>query len=207
MKNLTKIFFASATMVVMAACAPMTKESYLEKYDNFVTEVLENYKSYTDEDWRKMAEKHEQFSGQWYSKFEKELTLKDEIAIKTNQAKWYYYSNLNAATSTAKQLFESLDVKGIKEQVQYYIDNNMQSDLQKLYSDAQKAGKDTQEAVMEILEELNVQIDELQNDAESTKNAQHNVACALHRVFRAGNVFSNTFHAYEGYFQVWLQRS
>jgi len=109
-----------------------------------------------------MSEKYDKFSGEWYDKFKDEFTLKDHITIKANQAKWLYYSNLNGVTSTVKQLFESLDVKGMKKQVQYYIDNNMQSDLQKFYEDATKAGKDAQEAVTEILEELNVKLDELQ---------------------------------------------
>jgi hypothetical protein len=79
-----------------------------------------------------------------------------------NQAKWYYYRNLNEINSTVRQLLEVLDIKGLKTQVQYYINNNMQSDLQKLYDDARKMGKDAQDAIVGILDELDVKIDELQ---------------------------------------------
>jgi hypothetical protein len=161
MKRCTKFFLVAAAILLMSACAPMSKESYLEKFDDFITDVSENYKSYDEKDWEKVTEKYEKFSGEWYDKFSDQFTLKDQIKIKANQAKWLYYSNLNGVTSTVKQLFESLDVKGMKKQVQYYIDNNMQSDLQKFYEDATKAGKDAQEAVTEILEELNVKLDEL----------------------------------------------
>jgi hypothetical protein len=148
-------------MIVITACSPMTKESYMEKYGSFISEISENHKIYSEKDWRKQTGKYDKFSDEWYEKFKDDLTLKDEIAIKTNQTKWYYYRHLNTATSSIKQLFESLDVNEIKKQVQYYIDNNMPNDLQKFYKDAQKAGKDAEEALTEILEELNVKIDEL----------------------------------------------
>jgi hypothetical protein len=162
MKNFTKKLVACLVMTYLVACAPMTKESYLKKFDAFIAEISENYKTYDDKVWEKQTENYNKFSGEWYDKFKNEFTLKDEIAIKANQAKWYYYRNLNTATSTVKRLFESLDVKGMKEQVQYYIDNNMQSDLRKFYEDAQKSGKEAEEAITEILEEMDVKIKELQ---------------------------------------------
>jgi hypothetical protein len=149
-------------VLCLVACSPMSKESYLEKYNAFLSEVSDNYKTYDDKAWAKQTEKYEKFSGEWYNKFKDEFTMKDQIAIKANQVKWYYYRNLNDATSTVKQLLDELDMKKIKKQVQYYIDNNMQSDLQKFYEDVQKAGMEAQEAVSEILKELNVKIDELQ---------------------------------------------
>jgi len=161
MKNLKKILFASIAIICLSSCVPMTKESYMKKFDAFVTEISENYKTYNDKAWKKQTEKYDKFSGVWYNKFKDEFTFKDEIVIKTNQTKWYYYRNLSMATSTVNQIFELLNVKELKQQVQYYIDNNMQSDLQKFYEDAQKAGKDAQKAVTEILEELNINIDEL----------------------------------------------
>ena len=161
-KDLAKNLIACVAMLGFMACAPMSKESYLEKYEAFISEISEDYQTYDDEMWQKQTELYENFSGKWYDKFKDEFTLKDQIAIKANQAKWYYYRNLESATSTVKQLLESLDIKGMKKQIQYYIDNNMQSDLQKLYEDARKAGKDAQKAVAEILEELNVKIEELQ---------------------------------------------
>lgn len=157
----TKHLYVAIIMIVIAACSPMTKESYLEKYDSFIFEISENNKIYTEKDWKQQTEKYDKFSGEWYDKFKDEFTLKDEITIRANQAKWLYYSNLSSVTSTVKQLFESLDVKGMKKQIEYYIDHDMTSDLQKFYEDATKAGKEAQDAVTEILKELNVEIDEL----------------------------------------------
>ena len=161
MKKLKNILFAIVAIIFMASCSPMSKESYLEKYDDFVAEVSKNHQSYSEKDWKQATEKYEKFSGEWHEKFKDEFTIKDKIDIKANQAKWYYYNNLNDVTSTVKQLFESLDIKGMKKQAQYYIDNDMQSDLQKYYEEAVKAGKDAEKAITEILDELNVKIDEL----------------------------------------------
>ena len=160
--RVTKALATCIILLCLAACAPTSKESYLEKFDDFISEVSNNYKTYDDKAWEKQIIKYEKFSGRWYDKFKDEFTLNDQISIKANQTKWYFYRNLNNVSSTVKQLLEALDIEGIKNKVQYYIDNNMQSDLQKIYDDAQKAGKDVQEAVSEILKELNVTIEEIQ---------------------------------------------
>ena len=94
MKNWIKIFITSTVIVGLTACSPMSKESYLKKYDAFISEVSDNYKSYDKKTWAKQTKKYEKFSGEWYNKFKDDFTLKDQISIKANQAKWYYYRNL-----------------------------------------------------------------------------------------------------------------
>ena len=150
------------TLILVSCSTPLSKESYLKKYDVFITDISENYKAFNEKEWEKAAKKHDKFSGEWYNKFENDFSFKDQIKIKANQSKWYYYRNLDNVTFTVKQLIESLDVEGLKKQVLYYIDNNKQSDLQKLYEDTKKAGKEAEEAFIKILKELNVKIDELQ---------------------------------------------
>ncbi|MDR1631674.1 MAG: hypothetical protein LBR97_02145 [Dysgonamonadaceae bacterium] len=162
MNKVVKALIAGIAVVCLSACSPMSKEAYLERFDEFVSEVSDNYKTYDSKAWAKQSEKYNKFLDEWYSKFKDEFTLKDEISIKANQAKWYYYRNLDDATSTVKQLLDAVDIKGMKQKVQYYIDNNMLDDLQKFYNDAQKAGKDAQVAAEEILNELNVKIEDLQ---------------------------------------------
>ena len=160
--NGTKIYIACVVMVCLASCSPMSKESYLKRYNTFISDVSRNYKSYDDRAWKLQTQRFDQFSGKWYNKFKDQLTLKDQIAIKSNQTKWHYYRSLSEASSTIKQVLDAIDVKGMKNEIQYYIENNLKSDLQKFYEDAQKAGKDAQEAVEEILKELKVEIEELQ---------------------------------------------
>ena len=163
-KNL-KILTALTFFVLLGvSCStPASKEKYLKKFDAFVSEVVENHDSYTDEEWEKMTEKYEKFSGEWYDKFKDDFTTKEKISVRAIQAKFNYYLILDQSVSGVKQMFDSFSVKELNEQVQYYINNNMQDDLQKFYKDVQKAGKDTEEVLLEILKELNVNIDDLQN--------------------------------------------
>ena len=147
-------------LIATSCTAPWSKESYLKQFDAFVSEVSENYKNYDEKDWKKKTEKYEKFSGVWYDKFKNDFTLKEQISIEAKKTKWHYYRYLGGTTSNVKQLLESLNIKGIKDQVQHYIDNNMQDDLQKFYDDAKKAGKDAQDAFTEILKDLQLTIDE-----------------------------------------------
>ena len=148
-------------MILMAACAPMSKEAYLKKYDAFIVEVSENGKSYDAEAWEKAAIQYEKFSGEWYNKFKEEMTLVEKLKVTKNQTQFYYYRNLSQGMSTAKEILKSLNIGEIKQQIRYYIDNNMESDLQKFYNDAVKAGKEAEEVVTKILNELNVKINVL----------------------------------------------
>ena len=113
-----KLLFIVIIAFMATSCStPLSKESYLKKFDVFISDVSRNYKNYNEKDWKKKAEMYENFSGKWYDKFEDDFTLKEHIAIKANQVKWYYYCNLGVTTSTVKQLLESLDMKEIKKQM------------------------------------------------------------------------------------------
>ncbi|MDR1369740.1 MAG: hypothetical protein LBJ72_06400 [Dysgonamonadaceae bacterium] len=148
-------------LAIFVACSPISKESYLEKYDDFITEISENSKSYDEKAWVKATGKYEKFSGEWYDKFKKELTVGEKLKITKNQAQFYYYKNLQQGVSLIKDLLKSLNIDEMRQQVQYYIDNNMQDDLEKFYEEAQKSGKDVEKVATEILKGLNVKIDEL----------------------------------------------
>ncbi|MDR1973612.1 MAG: hypothetical protein LBQ31_02940 [Bacteroidales bacterium] len=155
-------FLACLVIACFVSCsAPLSKESYLKKYNTFIVEISEKSKTYDDKEWQIMTEKHEKFSGEWYDKFKDDFTFKEEVAIKAYQAKFYYHRTLNQSTSIIKQLLDSLNIKEMKKQLQYYVDNDMQTDLQKFYNEAKKAGKEAEEAVLEILEELKINIEEL----------------------------------------------
>jgi hypothetical protein len=151
-----------ALCCLLAACSPMSKESYLEKYAAFMSEVSENYKSYVDKDWEKKTEKFKQFSDEWYTKFKDDLTWQEKLKVTGFQAKFYYYRTLQQSSSTIKELLVGLNVDKIKEQVQYYINNDMKEALTQLYEEACMAGDAATEAVTEILNELQVNIEKLQ---------------------------------------------
>ena len=53
MNNFLKITAFFLLVASLIACRPFSKESYLEKYDKFITEVSEKGAKYTEKDWKK----------------------------------------------------------------------------------------------------------------------------------------------------------
>ena len=160
--RLAKTFVACVAMTCMVACSPMTKESYLKKYDGFITEVSENYKDYDEKAWAKHTEKYEKFSGEWHEKFKDEFTLQEKLKITGLQVKFNYYSTLSQTSSMFKDILDVLNAQEIKKIVQSYKDDGMVAELEQLYREACETGKAAEKAITEILKELQIDIEELQ---------------------------------------------
>jgi hypothetical protein len=164
-KKLAVLLFSMLTILVfISSCAPMSKESYMKKYGVFITEISQKYKTYDNKEWNNKNEKYQKFSGEWYEKFKDDFTVKEKITLTSYQVKFNYYRTLTQSSNAIKELFDAMKVDEIKEQIQYYIDNNMQDDLQKFYDEARKAGKEIESTVSDILEDLEVNIEELKSN-------------------------------------------
>ena len=156
-------------VVLVAACllescvAPMSKQSYIEKYDKFIAEVSENYTTFSEKDWGKATAKYEKFTGEWYDKFKEDFTVKEKLALSGNQIKFNYYRTLHKSSEKIKQLIDTFNVDKVKREIKYYIDNNMQDDLKVLMDEAKKEGAEAEKAVDEILESLSVNVKELKD--------------------------------------------
>lgn len=134
----------------LTACKPLSKEAYLEEYSEFMSEVAENYKQYTPDDWEKQTEKFTKFSEEWYDSYENEFTFSEKLKLGEYKVKWYLYQGLNEA----KTSLDSFDVEQFKEEAQYYINNNMMQDLKDLYDSAVELGEEFGVAATEIIEDL-----------------------------------------------------
>ncbi len=149
-----------ASIMLMVSCAPASKEKYLQKFDEFIQEVSANKDSYTEADWTRMTEKYNKFSGEWYDKFEGELTLLEKGQVVANEGKWLYIQNLSGIISELDKAIQSIDTEKIKEDVKFYLENDMEKDLQSLYDTAVEKGKEAEQAILEIFEELEINIEE-----------------------------------------------
>ena len=157
-----KFFYILVVSIAAVNCtAPSSKESYLKKFDSFVSEVAENYRTYSDKDWQKKTVKFEKFSGVWYDKFKDEFTLQESLKITSYKAKYHYYSNIGRAASTFKEMIDTLNVREIKESVQSLLNDGLEAELKQLYEEARKAGKTAEETIREIFNEFQINIDEL----------------------------------------------
>lgn len=135
--------------IMVIGCQPFTKESYLEKYKEFILEIKTESGDYDDDDWAKADEKYLKYSEEWYLKFESELTIKDELKI----TGWNLQYNTLKGTKAMKDIFSMMfdeeeglvtflreeysdDVKSmtddLKEKMAYYKENEMEDDLNEL---------------------------------------------------------------------------
>ena len=145
-------------MLLLGSCGePATKEAYLEKYEAFVVGVEKSFDEFNEKDWEKAAEEYEKFAGEWYNKFKDEFTSKENIKLAALKVRYNACCALNKTASGLKQLFESIDVNKIKKQIQHYIENDMDDDLDKLIDEAKKAGSEAEKAVNKILKDLDVE--------------------------------------------------
>ena len=142
------------SFIFIAACsAPMSKESYLKKYEAFIKEVSNKNKDYDEKAWKNADEKYEKFQGEWYDKFKDEFTWQEQLEI----TKFSVEYNLYKAKDSSISLFNTYlkgDYEKLKEKIKYYKDNNMEEDIDKLLKEAKELGDTSLVVVQDILKEL-----------------------------------------------------
>ena len=150
-------FYFFILALVLTSCSPQTKESYLEDYEEFILTTDKESENYTDEDWINIEEKYNKFNGEWYKKFEDELTWKEEIVI----TKYQFQFNLLKLKEDSEgigDLFSKKDYTDLKEQLKHYSENKMDSDITFIMEQATEMGT----AYVELVDSLLTDIDKAQ---------------------------------------------
>lgn len=169
MTNLSEkiVGFIAVILVFMVSCAPISKESYMERYKEFIDEVKKESGEYDDDDWAKADEKYLKYSEEWYLKFESELTMKDEVKIASWNVQYNALRGANALKDVFSLMFDeeeglvsflreeySGDVKSmsddLKAKMAYYKKNQMEDDLNEL----RKAIKTASDSIPELVKLL-----------------------------------------------------
>jgi len=153
MKRISIISLIILLVFAISCSAPQSKDSYLEKFGNFIQEVQNEHLTYNDEDWNQSDLKFERFTGEWYDKFSDELVLSDEVTIKGYQAQYYLYKASDGTNDFFDEYLKD-DFERLREDVKYYIENDMENDLQKLIEKAEEAGDTAVYILNEIIEDL-----------------------------------------------------
>jgi len=149
-------------ILLITSCAPQSKESYLKDYKEFISEVNEESKNYSEQDWEKADEKYEKYTGEWYEKFEDEFTWKEDVIL----TKYQFQYNLTKIKRNSTDFFNSFireDYEQLKEQIKYYSENEMNEDIEYILKQATEFGESATETVEDILKELDIELDELQD--------------------------------------------
>ncbi len=166
-----------ACVMMLVSCAPMSKESYMKRYEAFMDEVAENYSTYTPEQWADKTEEFDRLSGEWYRKYKAEMSFREKVVVGAYQVKYAYYYSLSEAEGVVKSFTEDEQLQEWKEQAKEYINNDMEDDLKELMDEVSKAGVEAQRFIEDIADELEANSEDIQemiDDASKKLEEQFN---------------------------------
>lgn len=75
-------------MLLFSSCSFYSKSDYLEDFSSFITDIEENHRSYTEEDWLYMDQEYEDFIGENYEKFSDEFTKSEKKQVEDFKTKY-----------------------------------------------------------------------------------------------------------------------
>jgi hypothetical protein len=148
-----KIFYIILSLsLFFCSCSPLSKESYLNQYAQFMDEISNNSEKYSDKDWKEADEKFKNFDDVWYKKFKSEMDLGEKLTTSKYNLQYVYYRNKGGATDIINKYLNK-GYEDIKEKVKYYRDNKMDQDLQKLKEASKLAGDSALQMFNKAMEE------------------------------------------------------
>lgn len=150
-------------VVLLGSCAPQSKESYLERYKEFIADVSQNYETYSETDWEESLEQYESFSGEWYRMFKDDLTWKEQVLVGKYEIQ-YNLLKVKEGSFGFITTFLKDDYEKLKSQVEYYYENDMAEDIEFLVDQAREIGDSAVSMMTDIIEELEIELEELFKD-------------------------------------------
>lgn len=143
-------------ILFILACTPRSKETYLKQYATFIERTSSECITYNDVNWKKADKDFQKFSQDWYYEFKDELTWKEAIKVESYKLEYNILKVSNNASGIIENLFKNTDK--LRDNMAYYLENNMQDELQYILDEAEKIGGTVQESVEGILEEFEKKI-------------------------------------------------
>ena len=151
-KLVVKLIFI-VLFFVLSSCSPMNKDSYMQEYKEFIAEVKQSSATYTQEDWEKATIRFEKFTGTWYDDFSDELSIRDNLLISKYSVEFGIVKLKNESIDFIN-LFNKEDYEEVKAKMQYYVDNDMQKDIEYVQQQAKEVGETAVKSLEEIIKEL-----------------------------------------------------
>ena len=139
MESSSKIFVMMLLAITVFSCRPYSKESYLEKYDKFISEVSEKGADYTDKDWKKADERYQKFNEDWYDRFKEDLTWQEKATTVKYTLQYNYYRNKTGALDLYNTYIKG-DLEKLKKKIRHYKENDMDEDIQNILKEAEVLG-------------------------------------------------------------------
>lgn len=151
----TNVVLLLLSVIILAGCAPMSKESYLERYGEFIDEVSSEHSNYSESDWKDSDDRYFKYSEEWYEKFEDEFTFQEKVRLVGYEVQY----NALKAKSGVENFFEGFLEKNydeLRKEVKSYADNDMHEDLEEIINSAKVAGDTAVRVLNQIFAELEI---------------------------------------------------
>lgn len=158
------ILIASA----IVSCAPLSKDSYMERYAKFMTEVSQNASSYTENDWIKHDKQYYKYSEELYQKFCAELTTSDKLTLAGYKIKYSYYRGLCKSSSWLMDTVNSIDVDSAVSGIKSFGD-----DIMDIVNYAENEMSKMDGYIDNLSEKIDNIVEQLESDAERSGSASN----------------------------------
>ncbi|MDX9770449.1 MAG: hypothetical protein RBT19_08800 [Tenuifilaceae bacterium] len=140
-------------LALFSSCSPQTKQQYLKQYKEFVDEVTDNARHYTEADWQQANERYSLFNNQYYSRFKDELTLEDKLQVTG------YRMQFNAAKAGVEidrfyQQYLKNDLDNLRENLKHYVENQMEDDVARVLDEAKRISNELYRELKKLVDEL-----------------------------------------------------
>lgn len=147
----------------LLACAPLTKQQYLNELETFTDESGAHCDSYTDREWASRNEQMKEYLGEQYQRFEADLTPKEKAHVWA-QALVYYTCQYKEDVVDRIREADEAELEKLRENIELIADSGEEfldevlPELEKLGPELRDAGKEfarklEKSGIMEQLEE------------------------------------------------------
>lgn len=163
MKKLLSTLLAVISLVVVSCSnGPLTPDSYVKQYEEFVDEISSQYVNYSDKDWDRQFERFKKFTGEWYERVEDRLGMTQKIKV----TKLSYQASLVFAIKFGAEWFRALPDMGedFIEAMSRFADEDVSGSYRSSYYDEsvwddflremESASEECVEVVEEAIEEF-----------------------------------------------------
>ena len=132
-------WFLALAFLAVSCMVPTSKESYLEKFENFVNRVEKEHENYNKKDWIWADKQFEKFSDDWYNEYREEMTWEEKLRVKMIILKYKTIKGEEDLDSGIKKFMKE-DAKELREEIEEYLENDAEEDLEKLREGMEEIG-------------------------------------------------------------------
>lgn len=148
------LLFLSVTSFFIASCViPASKERYIANFERFVKDIEKNAENFKPKDWHWANKRYGLYSDEWYKKFSDELSLKEQLEIAALKIRFQAVRESKGIRRKYDQKIKE-DLERLGDDVDKYLDENLEKDLDKLSKGAREIGDSAVKVVEDLMKEL-----------------------------------------------------